>query len=232
MQASARQILQIIEDTKSEICDDGQHGTIRVGAIPTIAPYLLPRVLQGFAKEYPKVTVVVQEDTTDHLLKKCAQGEVDVAFVALPISAKYLDAEELFEEELYLVLAKNHPLASQNRITLTDIESLPFVLLDEAHCLTDSIVSFCRQKSVQPVSVERTSQLTTVQELVSLSHGISMIPEMAMRIDKSKNRVYRSLSGMKPTRKVALLSNSYRFQSKLLQAFLRFCRSFDFAASR
>jgi LysR family hydrogen peroxide-inducible transcriptional activator len=91
--------------------------------------------------------------------------------------------------------------------------------LDEAHCLSDNIVSFCQQRSVQPVAVEHTSQLAMVQELVSLSHGVSMIPAMARELDQSDRRVYRSLSGKKPTRKVAVAWNPYRFQSRLLEAF-------------
>jgi DNA-binding transcriptional LysR family regulator len=91
--------------------------------------------------------------------------------------------------------------------------------LEEAHCLSDTIVSFCRQRSFQPVVIERTSQLTMVQELVSLSHGVSMIPAMARQRDQSDRRVYRSLTGRKPTRTVAVAWNPYRFQSRLLKAF-------------
>jgi LysR family hydrogen peroxide-inducible transcriptional activator len=99
------------------------------------------------------------------------------------------------------------------------VEPYPFVLLDEAHCLSDNIISFCRQRSFQPVAVERTSQLAMVQELVALSHGVSMIPAMARKLDQSDRRVYRSISGKKPTRTVAVCWNPYRFQSRLIQAF-------------
>ena len=219
MQSRAQQVLTIIEDTKAEITDDGESGRVRVGAIPTIAPFFLPELLREFSKDFPKATLIVQELTTDALLKACTQGEVDLAILALPIPAKYLEVQELFEEELLLVLPPEHPLVEKDKIRLTDVEPCPFVLLDEAHCLTDNIVSFCRQRSIQPVAVERTSQLAMVQELVSLSHGVSMIPAMARKIDQSDRRVYRSLSGKKPTRKVAVVWNPYRFQSRLLQAF-------------
>ena len=99
-----------------------------------------------------------------------------------------------------------------------DVEPYPFVLLGEAHCLTDSVVTFCRQRSVQPVAVERTSQLATVQELVSLGHGVSLIPAMARRHDRCDTRVYRSLDGDRPHRTVAMAWNPYRFESKLLAA--------------
>lgn len=219
LQARAQQVLTILEDTKAEITDDGETGRIRVGAIPTVAPYFLPELLQKFAAEFPGANIVVQESTTDVLLKSCTQGEVDLIVLALPVPAKYLEVELLFEEELLLVLPPDHPLAARERIRLTDIEPFPFVLLDEAHCLSDNITSFCRQRSFQPVVVERTSQLVMVQELVALNHGISLIPEMARQLDQSDRRVYRSLSGRRPTRQIALVWNPYRFQSRLLQAF-------------
>lgn len=222
LQGRAQQVLSILEDTKAEITDDGQSGRLRIGAIPTIAPYLLPEILSQFAALHPKATLLVQEHTTDALLKSCAQGEVDLALVALPIQAKYLEVEELFEEELLLVLPPAHPLVAKSRLSLDDVEPYPFVLLDEAHCLTGTIESFCRQRSFQPVAVERTSQLTMVQELVALAHGISMIPAMARRRDQSDRRVYRSLARPRPTRRIAIARNPYRFQSRLMRAFCDF----------
>lgn len=219
LQGRAQQILSLIEDTKAEICDDGQSGRVRVGAIPTIAPYFLPEVLRQFSEEFPKATLIVQENTTDALLKSCTQGEVDLAILALPVPTKYLEVEELFEEELLLVLPPDHPLVEKGKIRPSDVEPYPFVLLDEVHCLSDNIVSFCRERSFQPVAVERTSQLAMVQELVSLSHGVSMIPAMARQLDQSDRRVYRSFAGRKPTRTVAVAWNPYRFQSRLLRAF-------------
>lgn len=219
LQARAHQVLSIIEDTKAEITDDGHSGRVRVGAIPTIAPYFLPEVLRKFSREFPKASLIVQENTTDALLRGCTQGEIDLAIVALPVPARYLECEELFEEELLLVLPPDHPLVEQDSIRLSDVEPYPFVLLDEAHCLSDQIVAFCRQRAFQPVAVERTSQLAMVQELVSLSHGVSMIPAMARQLDHSDRRVYRSLSGRKPTRTVAVVWNPYRFQSRLITAF-------------
>lgn len=219
LQGRALQILRLIEETKAEITDDGQSGRVRIGAIPTIAPYFLPELLRSFSTEFPKASLIVQENTTDVLLKCCTQGEIDLAILALPVAAKYLETEELFEEELLVVLPPDHPLVDQPKVRLSDIEPLPFVLLDEAHCLSDNIMTFCRQRSFQPVAVERTTQLAMVQELVSLSHGISMIPAMARVLDQSNRRVYRSLSGRKPTRKIAVVWNPYRFQSQLIQVF-------------
>ncbi len=218
--ARARQIVSMVDDTLVEITDDGQTGRVRVGAIPTIAPYFLPPLLKHFSKAFPKASVIINEEPTEQLLKSLTEGELDVAIMALPLAIKYLHIEELFEEELLLVLPAQHPLSEKAHVRLNDIQALPFVLLGEAHCLTDNIVSFCRQKSFHPVSVERTSQLATVQELVALGHGISMVPEMARCLDHSKQRVYRSISGVKPTRKIVLVSNPYRYHTRLVEAFM------------
>jgi LysR family transcriptional regulator, hydrogen peroxide-inducible genes activator len=227
----ARQVFAILADTKAEITDDGQSGRLRVGAIPTIAPYFLPQVLREFATAFPKATVQVHENTTDALLKALTQGEIDLAVLAAPVPEKYLEIEELFTEELLVVFPPEHPLATKPSIRIGDLEPLPFVLLDEAHCLCDTIVSFCRQRSFQPVAVERTSQLAMVQELVALDHGISMIPAMAKHRDQSDRRVYRSLSGRKPTRTIAVAWNPYRFESRLQRSFRECLRESPHAAA-
>lgn len=215
----AQQILLSLEDCKAEICDDGQSGRIRVAAIPTIAPYFLPGLLQDFSKSHPKAQILVQEDTTDEIMRLCKQGELDVAIVALPVAARYIEIKPLFDEELSLVMPTDHPLTKKKRIRISDIDRYAFILLNEAHCLSDNIVSLCRQKSVQPVAIERASQLAMVQELVSLGHGISMIPAMAMKLDRTRSRVYRSVDGVKLTRTIAAVWNPYRFDSQLLQSF-------------
>ncbi|MEO0530493.1 MAG: hydrogen peroxide-inducible genes activator [Planctomycetota bacterium] len=217
-QSRAQQVLGLLDDTRAQLADDGETGRLRIGAIPTVAPYFLPGFLREFAEAFPKASLIVHEDTTDNLLHRCKQGEIDLAVLALPIAAKYVDTVELFSEELLLVVADEHPLATKPRVRAADVEPHPFVLLDEAHCLSDSVFSFCRQKAFQPLVVERTSQLTMVQELVALDHGVSMIPAMARRLDASDTRVYRSLDGPKPTRTIAAAWNPYRYESRLLMA--------------
>ncbi|UUO05166.1 LysR family transcriptional regulator [Blastopirellula sp. J2-11] len=229
LQSRAEQILSLIEDTKSEITDDGRTGRIRIGAIPTIAPYFLPGLLQAFAATSPESTLTVQEEVTEKLLQRVAQGEVDVALLALPVSMQHIEIEALFDEELLLAMPAGHPLATKRRITIADVRPYPFILLDEAHCLSDNIVSFCRQKSFHPVSVEKTSQLATVQELVALGHGVSMVPQMARRLDQDGRRIYSSLHAPKPQRTIAMAWNPYRFQSRLVERFKEVTRKYRVA---
>jgi LysR family hydrogen peroxide-inducible transcriptional activator len=174
----------------------------------------------------------VHESTTGALLKSCTDGEIDLAILALPIDAPHLRAEELFEEELVLVLPADHALVDRERIRASDIEPYPFVLLDEAHCLSSDIVSYCRKRSFRPLAVERTSQLAMVQELVSLSHGISLIPAMAREIDHGPRRVYRSMAAPRPARRVAVAWNPQRFQGRLVQRFREFLKEYGAGPGR
>jgi len=210
----AKEILKLMEDTFSELSEAGKRGRVRLGAIPTIAPYFLPTLLASFAKKHPEISVIVQEDTTDMLIKRCSHGEIDLALLALPVITRQLDIEPLFDEELLLLLPLGHPLEAEKKITAESVDGYPFVMLNEAHCLSENIASFCRKQSVQPVTIERTSQLATVQELVSLNHGVSIVPEMARKIDTSTQRSYRSFTSTKPSRTIAMMWNPDRFLSK------------------
>ena len=223
----AKEILNLVEDTCSLLADAGRRGRVRLGAIPTVAPYFLPGFLTGFAGSHPNVSVVVREDTTDNLIKRCKHGEIDLAILALPVLAKQLEVEPLFEEELLLVLPAGHPLDSPGEIAPEVVEDFPFVMLNEAHCLSENIASFCRQQSLRPVTVERISQLATVQELVALGHGVSFVPELARRLDTSGRRVYRSFGHSKPTRTVAMMWNRGRYQSESVLALMDGLRSYS-----
>jgi LysR family hydrogen peroxide-inducible transcriptional activator len=219
LKIKAEQIVKLVQETTAEMTDDGQRGSVRVGTIPTIAPYFLPGCLKGFAETFPMAKIKVHEETTGKLLDRCHQGQIDVAILALPVTSQHLEVTPLFDEELLLVLPVGHPLEHKKKLTIAELKMNPFVLLDEAHCLSDNILALCRQKSFQPLTMEHTSQLATVQELVALGHGISMIPAMARRCDHSQQRVYRSLASPAPTRTIVMVTNPYRFSSKLMHSF-------------
>jgi len=220
----ALQIVSLVEDTARLLCDDGETGKIVVSAIPTIAPYFMPGLLEAFHAEHPRARVEVNEEVTEAILRRCALGEIDVGVLALPASRGYLRFENLFEEELLLVTAADHPLVGRDRVELDDLRERPFVMLDEAHCLSDDIRGFCRRRQFQPVATGRVSQLATVQELVAQGFGISLIPEMAVRPDPAGRLAYRRLDGEKPYRTVAACWNPDRYQSRLMVRFLETIR--------
>ena len=229
----AEQILFLVEDAKRRITDDGETGQICIGAIPTIAPYMLPVLLRKVGDQFPKAGLVASEDKTETLLKRVSSGELDLGFAAMPAKSKYLKVEPLFEEPLLLAIPSNHDLATADEITIEDIQKEPFVFLGESHCLADSIDSFCHEKSFQPIGTTRIEQLTTVQNLVAMGHGLSFVPAMATRQNVDGNVAYRQLTGEQPTRTIAVCWNPYRFQGQLQKNFIEsvreFCQGFDFA---
>jgi LysR family hydrogen peroxide-inducible transcriptional activator len=211
----ADEILRLIDDAHASVIDEPDAGNLTLAAIPTIAPYFLPAVLSKLAKAAPRAQITVREETTQDTLHLLAEGQVDLAVLAMPIKQENLHVEPIMTEELQLVVPKTHPLAKQPKIGFKDITGEPFVLLHEAHCLTGTTLAFCQRHAFTPLVTARIQQLAMIQELVRLGHGVSMIPKMAADADKSPQRVYRSLTGDKPTRTVALAWNRMRFQTKL-----------------
>lgn len=215
-------ILHGVDDLRREtrIAADEDRGVVAMGAIPTIAPYFLPGFVALLRKRFPRVQVVIQEDFTARLITLCRAGEIDFALLALPVASEPLAVEMLFDEDLLLALAKNHPLARLEQVTMEEVGQERFVLLGEMHCLGEQIVSFCKQHSCLPAISCRSAQLLTVQELVTAGHGVSLIPAMAAARDPSKSRVYRVISGTRPTRKVGVIWHEGRFHSPLARRIL------------
>lgn len=218
----ADQILSLTEDARTRVADDADSGHITLAAIPTIAPYFLPGVLTRFAKECPKARIEIVEETTANILRLLAEGDIDLAILALPIQAEYVHTKTLFTEELLAVLPAAHPLAKKAKVSLKDLVVEPFVVLNEAHCLTGTTMSFCARHAASPLVTAKSHQLLTVLELVRLGQGVSLVPAMAVPKGKDEGREYRSLAGDKPTRTIALAWNRMRYQTQLFKRFVAF----------
>lgn len=215
----ADQILALADDAKACVADDAEAGRLAVAAIPTVAPFYLPEVLVRFAALCPLAELEIVEETTDRVLRLLAEGEIDLAVLALPVRADHLQTKTLFTEELVAALPENHPLATKPKLTIKDLAAESFVLLHEAHCLTGGALSFCSRHALSPIVTARMHQLVTVLELVRLGHGVSLVPRMAARGD---GVVFRPLSGDKPKRTLALAWHRLRFRTKLSQRFAEF----------
>jgi LysR family hydrogen peroxide-inducible transcriptional activator len=215
-------ILASVEEAKRHVADGSgeQGGVVAVGAIPTVAPFLLPAVASAFQRRFRGSRVILFEDLTAHVIDGCLRGELDVGVLALPVSDTRLHMEPLFEEELLLALPAGHPLTKKRRVTIEDLNGQAFILLSEMHCLGQQIVAFCNQESCSPFMVCRSAQLLTVQELVSVGHGISLLPAMACDSDRHPRRVYRRLTGPAPTRTLALIWHKQRYQQPPVRHFI------------
>jgi LysR family transcriptional regulator, hydrogen peroxide-inducible genes activator len=219
-------ILAAVEEAKRQVADpSGEHGgTVHVGAIPTIAPFLLPSLASTFQRRLPLSRVIIDEDVTANVIEKCLRGDLDVGILVLPVTDSRLHVEPLFEEDLLLALPTGHALTKKRRVTIQDLTGQPFILLSEMHCLGQQIVAFCNEASCSPFMVCRSAQLLTVQELVSVGHGVSLLPEMACEADRHGLRVYRRLSGSTPTRTLAMIWHRQRFQQPTVRRFIELLR--------
>jgi LysR family hydrogen peroxide-inducible transcriptional activator len=214
-------ILAAVEDAEREVRDfDQEKGHLKIGAIPTIAPYLLPDLIRQFSKRYRSVDLILHEDLTEHLLAAAVSGDLDMAILALPVAEERLHKEVLFSEPLLLALPQGHRLCRKARITLADVREERFIVLDEMHCLGEQILQICRAEGCQRL-VCRSAQLSTVLALVALGQGVSLVPRMARPPDgRAGPVVFRKLSDNVPTRTVVAVWHKDRYHGKAGQRFL------------
>lgn len=219
----AVRILDEVDAAKREAGEarDLLRGTVSVGALPTIAPYLLPRVMAEFTAKYPGVEIIVQEDTTARLLKMLLAYELDFALASDPIEDGRLETKTLFAEELLLALPPRHPLARKPRMTISDLEGERLIVMKPGHCLGDQALGFCDRRGVKSAISFRSAQLETIQALVASGLGISLIPEMAARRDARGIPVYRSLPAPRPMRQILAVWPKQRLPARAGSEFLK-----------
>lgn len=196
-------------------------GELRIGAIPTIAPYLLPSMIRGFIRKHAKVRVSVTEEVTANLLAQLKSGELDVALVSPPIDGDGWSFLELPPDELLVTMPADHALARAKRIRLAEVSNHPLVLMKEAHCLSNQALQVCEQAGTRPTVSIRSSQLDTVQALVEAGLGISFTPAMALPYLKGRKVCHRSIGPSPIFRKIALVWRTQTVPSRIVQAFVK-----------
>jgi LysR family hydrogen peroxide-inducible transcriptional activator len=156
-------------------------GRLRVGMIPTIAPYLLPKVIENLARIHPELDIHVRETLTQKLIKDVAEGRLDTAIVALPVSEPTLTEVALFTETFLLVRPgqdEGTPVPSREML-----REMKLLLLEEGHCFRDQALSFCNMQSAPPREVLDASSLSTLVQMVGAGIGVTLIPEMAVTVE-------------------------------------------------
>ncbi|MGK9051362.1 LysR substrate-binding domain-containing protein [Neorhizobium petrolearium] len=154
---------------------------LRIGVIPTIAPYLLPTIINDLNRTFDGIDIQVRETQTAKLVQELAQGELDLAIVALPVSEPSLTEITLFEEEFVLVRRREDegkPVPEREAL-----REMRLLLLEEGHCFRDQALSFCRIGSMRPREVMEGSSLSTLVQMVSAGIGVTLIPEMAVPVE-------------------------------------------------
>jgi LysR family hydrogen peroxide-inducible transcriptional activator len=177
----ARVALQEIDKIRDLVAtgQDSMSGVLRLGAIPTIAPYLLPLLLAAIHTSYPKLRLFLREDLTARLLEQLRIGRIDAALMALPVRGEGLEAEALFNEPFLLALPAGHPLTEKKEVREKDLSSHCILLLEEGHCLRDQALAICgSMRRIESDEVTATS-LETLRQMVAVGVGCTLLPALA-----------------------------------------------------
>jgi len=181
-QEHARRALAELEGARLEIeeMQGLRRGRVTLGAIPTVAPYLLAPLLRTFAAVYPQVLVTVTEDLTNSLLARLAEGELDLALLSLPVPGADFIAEPVVEDHMLLALPKRHRLLRRRprRLSFRDVADEPFLLLREGHCFRNDVLNLCKHERLSPNVVFEGGQFETLLAMVAAGFGITVLPEI------------------------------------------------------
>lgn len=206
----ARHVLQEVDDLV-ELCraaSDPLAGEIRLGFIPTIAPYLLPHLVPELRRRMPQLHPYLYEDQTARLVERLRNGEIDAGLMAVPVDATDLDHEELFCEPFVLAVPTDHPLNKPQPLVLDDLRDERVLLLDEGHCLRDQALDICNMVGAGPQDAFRATSLETLRQMVASGAGITFLPSLAAQanagIANSGAVTLRPFASPQPVRHMAM----------------------------
>lgn len=212
----ARKVLNEIGSIKevANYFQDAMVGDVRVGIIPTIAPYLLPIIMPKLNKEFPQLKIWLYEYQTHILLEKLQKSELDFLILALPIEKHDFKELDLFREPFRLAVKKGHNLAKKKQVNMGDIVQPELLLLEEGHCLREHILDVCLLADVKEQGQYHATSLETLRHMVGEGIGMTLIPELAVPAKRVKSDMvsYIEFSDPKPNRRIGMLyrKNSYR----------------------
>jgi LysR family hydrogen peroxide-inducible transcriptional activator len=178
-----RDILRSVEELGdfARAAHDRFAGRLHIGMIPTVAPYLLPKVIGNLSRSYPELDIQVREALTPKLIQELAEGRLDTAILALPVSEPSLTEVALFSENFLLVRPREDertPVPSSEML-----REMRLLLLEEGHCFREQALSFCKKQSSAPREMLDANSLSTLVQMVSAGIGVTLIPEMAVAVE-------------------------------------------------
>ena len=223
----AQEILKGVESVQKAATDFSQNvqGRLKIGVIPTIAPYYLPGLIRLAQKRYPGISFQMTEEPTERLLASLANGSLDLAILSPPIASDQLQLEDLFEDEFLLALPPDHFLTKVRTISLRVLRDLPMILMNDAHCLRGQTISFCQRAGFTPQIFIQSSQLDTVLAMVETGQGVSLVPALARHAFLHRKVVFHSLQPEKLSRKISLAWSRQATPSRAFSAFVELCQS-------
>ncbi len=215
--AALDRLRALAEGVRLERTDLG--GTLDVAVLPTLAPYLLPRVLPGVRERLPRVTLRVTEAQTAEIADQVARGRWDVGLVSTPTGREGFDERPLFRERFTAYLGPDSPHLAAGAVTVGDLKEAGLLVLREGHCFRDQVLSFCGGTNPGPVRFEGGS-LDTLMRLVDAGFGATLLPEgLVLDLDEVRAAQVRPLEGADPHRIVGLLTALDTPKAALVAAF-------------
>jgi LysR family transcriptional regulator, hydrogen peroxide-inducible genes activator len=164
-------------------------GRLKLGIIPTLAPYVLPKFLPSLQARYPDLAVELRETQTKVLVEELESGELDVIMLALPLPGAEIETLRLFDDPFLLAVPANDPLPRRARVNPREIDQQRLILLEEGHCLRDQALAYCATaRHGMPLSLGATS-LATVMQMVANGYGVTLVPEVAVDVEVRDERV-------------------------------------------
>lgn len=216
----ARAILQEMDMARASVSDQNAdfRGSVAVGVIPTVTPYLIPSYTAAFAREYPDAKLRIVEDTTSILVEGLRNLSIDVAILALPLRHKDLELFPIRTEPLFVVMRKDHPRASAESLALKDLRGESFVMLRDGHCFRDLSIATCIRARITPNIAFESGQFSSLLGMVAAGVGVSLVPEMA--IDRNVGCRYVRLRDTQATRTIVAALLRGRSFNRVQQAFV------------
>jgi LysR family hydrogen peroxide-inducible transcriptional activator len=218
----AREILRNVESVQqaASAFSHSVQGLLKIGVIPTIAPYFLPALLRRSQKRYPGISFQVTEEPTEHLLASLNRGTLDLAVLSPPIQDEQIETRDLFEDEFLLALPTHHFLAKSRTIALEVLRDQTMILMNDAHCLRGQTLSFCQHAGFTPKVFIQSSQLDTVMAMVETGQGVSLVPAMARKAFRHRKVIFRSLRPERLSRKISFAWSRQMTPSRAFSAFI------------
>lgn len=200
-------------------------GTLSVGFIPTVAPFVLPRVVHRFREAFPLAAFSVHEDLTENLTRDLVAGKLDVCIMSLPVHHKLINTQEILTEPLVVASSSKYDITSHESFHVKELHNFPFIALSEMHCLGEQILAFCYQQQLDLQIACHAAQLSTVQSCIALGLGVSLVPQALALSDTGSEIVYRPLSDAAPQRKIAAATHAGRVLSPLAREFIKMVKA-------
>jgi LysR family hydrogen peroxide-inducible transcriptional activator len=223
--AQARKILAEVDELQNivDVKHNSHSGELKVGIIPTLAPYLLPLFVQSFTKKYPSVKLMVHEMTTETIITRLRENRLDVAILVTPLNEKGIGEQVLFYEKLVAYVSKKNSLFKKQYLLSKDIDPRKLWLLEEGHCFRSQIMNLCElQKAGREGSLfeYEAGTIETLRRMVELNDGITILPELATTdLRQSQIQLLRQFKQPAPMREVSLVVHRDFVKKKLVEIF-------------